>query len=401
MNGVFIETISDEIKQSVANNSDNTLVNTNDDKLDSSITSHTNTIDEKNKIIRNNGIDLLKIILFFMVICLHFLNPDLGGGLRLAQNSSLCVLKLFESISICAVDCFLIISGYLMCRKNTFKVKRILYIIIMFFSYHFICYILDIIIFKSYFSLQSFIVIFIPKSFFINFYCLILLISPLLNKFFSIKIKFQIFYLCLFALLFIILPTFTGFIFDCFNIDFIKGLSFLTYDGDSSGYNLIIFILMYLIGGFIYHNKEYIKFRFVCLALFLVSAILMSILSYKSNKIWNYDNLFVVINAISLFIIFENIKLKKINFLKYISSCSLGVYILHVNKFVIFHIFDLFNIENYVGNDLLKSIGFVIISTVIIGVCCAVVDISLRFIVRPIRKKLDNIQIINKNIVDI
>ena len=66
------------------------------------------------KTARNSNIELLRIILMFMVILLHFNNSEMGGAFNYAENKPLnsFILYFLESLSICAVNCFMIISGY-------------------------------------------------------------------------------------------------------------------------------------------------------------------------------------------------------------------------------------------------------------------------------------------------
>ena len=73
---------------------------------------------------RNLGIDLMRAMAMFFVICLHILgqgglvaNTDPGSG-------KFYVLKFLQILSYCAVDAYGITTGYLMCTR-TFRLSRV------------------------------------------------------------------------------------------------------------------------------------------------------------------------------------------------------------------------------------------------------------------------------------
>ena len=73
---------------------------------------------------RNLGIDLMRAMAMFFVICLHILgqgglvaNTDPGSG-------KFYVLKFLQILSYCAVDAYGITTGYLMCTRP-FRLSRV------------------------------------------------------------------------------------------------------------------------------------------------------------------------------------------------------------------------------------------------------------------------------------
>ena len=74
---------------------------------------------------RNIGLDALRIISMIMVLTLHYLGK---GGLLDRNNTSEIyniIYLLLETLSIVAVNCFILISGYFLC-KSEFKLKKFL-----------------------------------------------------------------------------------------------------------------------------------------------------------------------------------------------------------------------------------------------------------------------------------
>ena len=69
---------------------------------------------------RESNIELLRILAMLGVIILHYNNPSIGGGLSFVKHGSLnyWFLNVVESIFICAVNLFMIISAYFMASSN-------------------------------------------------------------------------------------------------------------------------------------------------------------------------------------------------------------------------------------------------------------------------------------------
>ena len=65
---------------------------------------------------RQSNIELLRIFAACGVIILHYNNPDLGGGFAAVADGSINqgIMTFFESLSICAVNLYVLISGYFM-----------------------------------------------------------------------------------------------------------------------------------------------------------------------------------------------------------------------------------------------------------------------------------------------
>ncbi len=68
---------------------------------------------------RKSGIELLRILAAFGVIFQHYNSPHIGGAIRFAAQDSgkMIVLTLTHVIMICAVNLFILITGYFM-RDN-------------------------------------------------------------------------------------------------------------------------------------------------------------------------------------------------------------------------------------------------------------------------------------------
>lgn len=81
---------------------------------------------------RASNIELLRIITMFGVIILHYNNESIGGAFKYVAPSSLnyYVLDFLESVFICAVDLFVLITGYYMINTQKRSIIKPLKLII-------------------------------------------------------------------------------------------------------------------------------------------------------------------------------------------------------------------------------------------------------------------------------
>ena len=98
------------------------------------------------KLERNSNIELLRIVLMFMVILLHFNNGTMGGAFNYVTDNTInsFILYLLESFSICAVNCFMIISGYFLAFNKTVKLSKIFDLLFVVILYRLFDYFLSI-----------------------------------------------------------------------------------------------------------------------------------------------------------------------------------------------------------------------------------------------------------------
>lgn len=343
--------------------------------------------------------DLLKIVAFIMVVFLHYNNKGMGGGLLYSQGFTLLVFKVIESICIVAVPLFLLITGYFSSKNKSFCLRKIIGLYILFYSYRFVCFWLDFFIFHKEYEINDFFLLLVPSNYYINLYSVLILLSPFINKLFNLSKKIVIKLILILVILFVVLPSITVMYLSYFEKGFITGLSFLTIDGDLSGYSIVMFIIYYLIGAIV---REYdISFKKIySILIYLLMISVLTPLSYIMD-IWNYNNIFVLISATSLFLFFKELKISEFRFITVLSSCSLGVFILHTQNLFLFSYFSLFNIGDEIAKGFLYAMFnmFTVVFSIILICVCS--DLLLRFIVKPIKNKLYSCYFVNKKIFDL
>lgn len=85
----------------------------------------------KNK--RKSNIELLRIILIIMIIVLHYFNEKLGGYFSYVHAGSISFYfaHILESLSIVAVNVFVLITGYFSVNKHSINISKVLRLVLI------------------------------------------------------------------------------------------------------------------------------------------------------------------------------------------------------------------------------------------------------------------------------
>ena len=332
---------------------------------------------EENKKERNVGLDLLRIISMVMVIVLHYLGK---GGLLDSQNTdqiSNTIYWLMESLSIVAVNCYILISGYFLI-KSEFKWKKFFKIWGEVIFYSVIIYIIIISIglvkFNIMDAIRSFMPIITNQYWFVTAYLCLYLLSPFINKLLLNLTKKE--FIKLLIILIIIFSVIT----------ILPSEMLLDKTG---GYGIIWFICLYCVAAYIRlyinideKNKKYLGLYFLLAT--IITGIIIAIkyictkvgISDKSGKMLQYDNILIFIESVCLFLYFRNIKINNINLIKIvnrIAPLTFAVYIIH-EQFILRTI--LYNKILFTQNCYhnLYGILIVIFSVIAIFITCILIE---------------------------
>ena len=290
---------------------------------------------------RNIGIDLLRIVCMLMVVTLHVIGH--GGGTKAAVMFSAKYESawLIDILCFCAVDCYAIITGYVMCESKV-KASNIinLWMQVVFYSVLLtigmmiivpgsvgvktLLYSLFPVTYNSYWYFSSY----VGMAFFLPF------INRWLNNVSKRELKkfiiIDIGIICLFP---VIMQS------DPFRFNY--------------GYSMIWLTLMYILGAYI---KKFVDLEKIskkkCLIVYLASNVFLwinkFIVDFSINTIIpgnrehgsaliQYNSIFVVISAVALFMFFVKLNINSKLLKKSIgilSSVSFGVYLIHVHPIV-------------------------------------------------------------------
>jgi len=348
---------------------------------------------------RLSNFDLLKIISMLFIVLGHVI---LHSGIL--NNTSGMIHNILEIIffTLCVhVNIFILITGYFQIDRE-FKWKKLATLIskvvfykisvslILYFFFPFDVSLKDLLIELIPFNLESY--------WFIANYILLYLLSPyinmIINKLAGKELKKYILILIL-----------------CFSLLPFLSLNLFT---NNNGYTLYQFILMYSIGAFIKKENivekiKNIKLKKLKLFFAFILCIIINYgifkfaqyLSVKNNTFFfntisamiynhklDYNNIFLIIQSISLFLLFSTFNIKN-KLISYISSSTLAVYIIHENPFMrqnLYRFFGFNNTYNYASSKIFLDI---IILVALIFVMSVVIDKILDYIIMLFKRKGD------------
>ncbi len=279
------------------------------------------------------GLDLLRILAMIGVCVLHINNPLHGNGIELAQGINGIILHILESLFACAVDCFMIMSGYLMANSYKRNILKVIKLLVQTILYNELLYFFACLFGANTFSINKLVRFLFPASYFVILYIAVYMISPVLNRGISdMESGRQIKLLAIMVFIFSIQPFLTDII-EIYSGYPLMGLSFIGYYGDGYGYTLSNFIFLYILGVIIRYHTE--KLRNISQHLLLICLLLLvlitTIFSYKNYELsLAYNNPIIVQEAVCCFLIFERVKKYSTTIISMLSSATFSVYLLNV-----------------------------------------------------------------------
>lgn len=329
---------------------------------------------------RHSGIELLRIISMFFVLNLHFIIKGLYS------ESSNSIVKYESYIIVCfsvvAVNCYVLISGFFLSNRS-FKLSRVTLLYSQVWFYSVVTFIIMIAFRALSFSygimLQSVFPFIFKNYWFVKEYILLLIFTPLLNSAIN-KLDKNKFKLVLGLLLSVY----------CVLNYLSKPLNPID---SSSGYGVIWFIVLYLSSAYLqrFYTIENKPLKY--LIIYICSVCLNSIMSlflWGKGEVWgnamirDYNNVLVYIGAVSLFLFFLNVQVKKPIIKKivfFISPLTFAVYLIHESPFVSEWLWGVINANTWCTNNwlfIIQAFGTVF---GIFCFCCAIEFIRSRLFV--------------------
>ena len=330
---------------------------------------------------REYGVDLLKAFAMFMVVCLHVMGR--GGVLDavLEQGGAFTIeygiVRLFHTFCLCAVNCFVLASGYVMCGR-AFKLRRIINIwaLVVFYSIGWLFVAMAAfphveITWVSW--VKACLPIGMDQYWFVTAYFALFFTTPILNHLLeTLPLQKQKWMFVGGFLLFSLYPT--SLARDLFEL--------------SAGYSYLWFCYLYLVGGFIQQNKNAIEikspklilaFGMCCvgtLACYVITSYIGKRINYQLGASWfNYTSPGIFFEAVILFLLMRRIKVEQKalqRLISFISPLVFSIYALHSNK--VFR-----EISNWNGRFSSLADGYwtvlnVIIALLLICISCLTID---------------------------
>ena len=313
---------------------------------------------------RQSNIELLRIFAALGVVLLHYNNPRLGGGFAVASGLSAnqFVMVFFEAIFICVVNLFVLISGYFMKGSSRRDLLKPVQLLSMYVVFELIAYLVKELPKGEPFSLSSLADYFTPSYWFLFVYIALYILSPYINLMWShLNRKKQKHLLIILIALFSIYPiaweaiTYASksSIWGAESITsygLMQGGSTIGLFGSGAGYTIVNFVLMYLIGCYLRDIEEDgKKFKTGLLSVLLLINVALIVYwtyleffvvegSIDSTTAWYYENPMVISEAVLIFLLFKNMKIKKNKVINILAAGSFPTYLIHINLLEYFHI---------------------------------------------------------------
>ncbi len=345
---------------------------------------------------RQSNIELLRILAIIGVVVLHYNNPSIGGGMKYAEQGSINFYTLYflESMFVCAVDLFILISGYFMCNSKKINLWKPIELIIQVAVFKEAGYLLRVVMHSTPFSLKSMLASLIPSNYFVILYCCVFVLSPYINALIGgLSQKKFGGLICIVIMLFAVYPTVVDVLGELRSDEFI-GLSSVGMYGSQYGYSIVNFILMYLVGAYLrLGNPKLLEWKTISLCgLLLLDIVLMTVWArvnditgfFTERSAWEYCNPLVILEAVLLFILFSRLELGVTNPVNKLAEAVFSVFLLH----------DLFlphiQIERFVKGNVFIMLGHMLLSAIIIYLICWGVHMIYHFIMDYVFKFLSD-----------
>lgn len=267
---------------------------------------------------RNSSIELLRIISMSMIILLHFLGGTGYIGIIAEGTKNYYLTNILESIAIVGVNIFVLISSYFLINSNKVKLRKVIDLLFITAFYGLACFTVAVIFNIKPFSRKELIFSVIPflasRRWFVISYVFLYLISPYLSKLLTSLTKKS--YQILLAIMTLFLSVWPTFLPGGLRLD--------------HGYGIITFTYLFTIAGYLkLHANFKLKHNYYYLLIYLVSTILTFIMSLSPlPNGWDYNSIFNIIGAVSLFLFFYNINIKS-KIINKISTHNFGIFLLH------------------------------------------------------------------------
>ena len=337
-----------------------------------------------------------------MIVLVHYNSNKMGNAFSYVSPGSFNYYFLYfvESLSVIGTNGFVLLTGYFSWKQDKTSLRKPFGLVLYVIAYKVLFYFLGLVILKEAFTIKGMISCFIPDNWFVVLYIVLVLLSPYINCLIqNLNKKSFVTLLGIMFLLFSVWPTVLDIVETRFGIGTI-GLNTIAVSGSSSGYSIVNFVMLYLIGAFIskFNALQYgkpwdILGYLICTCLIFVQEIFL-------GAGWSYADPFVILSTIFFMNIFRKIHITS-RLINGVAKASLGVFLIHTQQLVWNSFWSMFDIKAACQGTLLGCAFNMVWCCLLTYVLCTILDTVCRFIATPVSNRLDKISILNKNIIEI
>lgn len=284
---------------------------------------------------RQSGVELLRILAMCLVIVMHY---DSANVMKATMSGSQnLVLMFFTGIAACAVDVYVMISGFFLSSSEKRSFSKIAALIIQVIIFHVVWYLFDVFTGVYQFSARTFISKLVPNNYFVILYMAVYIMSPYFNRAFRGLNDRQWDKLIITALvLFSVWPTLVSLSQEVIDTEW-DGLSTVTRWGSAHGFNVVNFSLVYLVGAYVRHRfpGKIKSTRLLACAGCVVLVIFAWAFShrfladYGMRSAWEYHNPLVILLAALLLKLFSQLSLQS-KWINGLSAASFTVFLMNM-----------------------------------------------------------------------
>lgn len=334
---------------------------------------------------RVGSLDALRIVLCVFVIVLHFNYSHGGAALTYTAgyfyNHEFALLC--ESFTICAVNGFMILSGYFLGKSQSRVVLKPLLLILTVMGYNsFFC--LEEMILNKELSVRAYVHSLIPINYFVWLYAAVYLLSPWFNIVFEYTSKKDgaILLLVMFGL-FSAYPSVVD-LYSGVTGTTINSISTISSSDSGAGYTFVNFAFMYCIGAYIRKYDLSIKKHHCVLGYIISSGAIYATIHLTINGLY-YSNPFVILSALFLFLAFKKSKVQSNRITVTLAEQAFPVFIIHGCMYGLWKAFDLGKI---LTGSLATAIGAFVLFVSLMYFCSVGVALLGKTVTYPVRSIL-------------
>lgn len=332
------------------------------------------------KKVRESNIELLRILTMCGVIVLHYNNATIGGGFQHVDQGSVNygILLVLESLTVCAVDLFVLITGFFSSTSQKRDPVKVIGLILQVSIFRVGVRLLGAVLGNP-ISAGDILVALIPVNYFVILYAALYILSPYINMLLNRLSAGQRTKLLIIAMAVLsVWPTAVDAVQGIFGVE-LAGLSTIGMYGSQWGYTLINFILMYLVGAYLRLNHVEWKAPRAALVLAGCVAVITAWSLLDQGASWSYCNPLVILEAVALFLLFRNFHFhsKVVNAL---AKAAFTCFLLHST------LFPLYQIPQAVQLPAVMMVGHLLLTCVTIYLICWICSVVYGFVEIPILK---------------
>lgn len=271
--------------------------------------------------LRSSNLELLRIVAMMMVIILHYNGTN---GALLTEGVPVINYQLsniMQAISICSVNCFVLISGYFMIDKTEAPIKKCLLLLIDVAFWGLLGYGCAYVFWGETAGIKDIIFAVVPyikgQRWFVRAYIILVLFAPFVNSCLVRLSKCNYWVLMILTLLlFSIWPSF-----------------FPNPPIDDYGFGFVHFVQLYILAGYVKLHMDWLPKRWMCAAGFVLSAVAIyvsSLVGWGYAHAYNY--VFTITAALFLFLWFKSLNIRSAT-INRLAAGAFDVFVIHTTGF--------------------------------------------------------------------